>query len=85
MDKNEVYYKIYKSKMLGGKLMVLCLQWFDEKDYELERFFKDKEGNILKFCDESEAIQWLISNIKEELVDPNYLQEKILNDSEYYK
>lgn len=48
-------------------------------------FFKDKDGNVLRFDDEKEAIQWLLDNIKEELIDPEYLKSKILDDSEYYK
>jgi hypothetical protein len=85
MHEYTVYYKIYKSELLGGRLTVICMQDFDENDYEQNRFFKDKEGNILMFHEESEAIQWLLENIKEELIDPEYLKEKGLDDSEYYK
>lgn len=85
MNDNKVYYRIYKSKRLNNKLTVVCMQWFDEYDYEIERFFKSKNGEILKFYDESEAIKWLLENIKEELIDPKYLDEKIIKEEEYYK
>jgi hypothetical protein len=85
MDENEVYYKIYKSELLGNRLTVVCMQDFDEIDYNKDRFFKDKEENILKFYEESEAIQWLLDNIKKELIDSEYLQSKVLDNSDYYK
>jgi len=85
MNEYEIYYKIYKSDVLGNRLTVVCMQDFDEIDYEHDKFFKDKEGNILKFDTESEAVQWLLDNIKEELIDPEYLKEKVIDDSEYYK
>ena len=74
MNGNEVYYKIYKSKQLNNKLTIVCLQDFDELDYESKRFLKDKEGKILKFYDENKAIRWLLKNIKECLIDPEYLK-----------
>ena len=90
MHEGEVYYIIYKTNLLSsasGKLKVICIQYFnnDEIEQELNRFLKDKEGNILKFKDETKAIQWLLDNIKEELIDPFYLEEKILDDIKYYK
>lgn len=39
MDENEVYYKIYKSDVLGNRLTVICMQDFDEIDYDSRRFF----------------------------------------------
>jgi superfamily I DNA and RNA helicase len=77
MSEYEVYYKIYKSESLNGKLTILTMQDFDECDYLEKRFLKDKEGNILRFDNEKEAIQWLLDNIKEELIDPEYLKSKI--------
>lgn len=84
MNDNEVYYKIYKSKLLHGKLTIVCMQWFDEKDYESERFLKDKDGSLLKFYYEKEAIKWLLKNIKGELISDEYLKQRIITDEEYY-
>jgi hypothetical protein len=84
VEEDKVYYKIYKSNLLDGKLTVVCMQWFDESDYESERFFRDKDGRVLKFYDENEAINWLLENIKEELIDSEYLQNTI-KDEYYYK
>lgn len=86
---NEIYYRIYRSSRIKNKLTVVTMQWFDEPDYVNERFFKDKDGNILKFDDEDEAIDWLIKNIKKEKIDPEYLKRIEENEpsweNNYYK
>jgi hypothetical protein len=86
---NEIYYKIYRSSRIKNKLTVVTMQWFDESDYVDERFFRDKNGDILKFDDEDEAIDWLIKNIKKEKIDPEYLKRIEENEpsweNNYYK
>lgn len=84
-DDAKVYYKIFKSPGINNKLTVVTMQWFDEHDYEQKRFFKDKKGNQLEFEKKETAIQWLLDNIKEELIDEEYLKHKIMKDEDYYK
>jgi aconitase A len=73
MDGNEVYYKVYYWDS-ENCVTVVCMQWFDEGDYHEEHFFKDNEGNVLRFGHEDEAIQWLNDNITEDKIDPRYKQ-----------
>jgi hypothetical protein len=51
-----IYYKLYKQD--NGKLIIVCLQDFDERDYDKRRFLKSKDGETLKFNTEEEAIQY---------------------------
>ena len=69
---NDVYYRIYES---NGKLTVVCMQWFDEYDYDEDRFMVNHLGYRLKFDYEDEAIDWLNSNVKPELIDEEYLRQ----------
>lgn len=85
MDYNDVYYKIYKTPRLDDKLTIVCMQWFDEYDYDQDRFFYDKDGYLLQFDDEEKAITWLNENIKAELIDPEYVRNKKHDDSFYFK
>jgi hypothetical protein len=85
MEDNDVYYKIYKTPRLDDKLTIICMQWFDEYDYDQSRFFNDKDGNLLKFYSEEEAITWLNENIKVELIDPEYVRNGKYDDSFYFK
>jgi len=80
---DEVYYKIYYLDR-EDHVTVVCMQDFDEYDYIQEHFFKDENGEILKFEWEHEAIQWLIDNVKEDKVDPEYKQYGF-NQSKYMK
>lgn len=82
---SEVYYKLYKSERLNNKLTVVCLQYFDEIDYIEDRFLTDKNGNPYKFESEKKAINWLIENIKESMIDPVYLSKAIPKNSLYFK
>lgn len=81
----EHYYKVYKSERLNGKLTLLFISNREEKGYKQERFLKNKDGKELKFYDEKQAIEWLIKNIREELIDTKYLKSSILEDTTYYK
>lgn len=79
---NEVYYRILEH---NGKLTIACMTYIDEFDYNVEKFFIDREGNVLKFETENDAIGWLNKNIKDNLIDPQYLV-KVGNDYEdWYK
>lgn len=81
---NDVYYKIYQSHRLNGLLTVVCMQWFDEYDYDQEKFFTDEDGYVLQFDTEKEAEEWLNENIKPEMIDPEHRKAKY-NRKDYLK
>lgn len=72
----EVYYRIFQ--LDDDKLTVVCMQEFDECDYDQDRFMT--EGGVrnykLFFRDEEDAIKWLNENVKEEYVDSKYKKLK---------
>ncbi len=68
--RDPVYYKLYLSHHTD-KLTVVCMQSFDEYDYEEHRFYKDND-EILRWDTEAEAIDFLVKNFKPEFVDDEY-------------
>lgn len=66
-----VYYRIYLTR--DNKLTVVCMQSFDEYDYETNKFLKDKSGERMLFKEEGEAVTYLNNNFKPEHIDPEYL------------
>ena len=80
---NEVYYKIYYNEN-KDYVTVVCMQWFDEGDYYEEHFFKDGNGESLKFYDEYEAIQWLNNNVLDDKINPEY-KNKGFNQKKFMK
>jgi hypothetical protein len=68
---SDVYYKIYYMQN-KDYVTVVCMQRFDEDDYNGEHFFKNKKGDILKFYKENDAIEWLLDNVREDKIDPEY-------------
>ena len=79
---DEVYYKIYYYEP-EDHVTVVCMQWFDESDYHENHFFKDKNGEVLKFDNEEDAIQWINNNVKEDKIDPEY--KKVFNQNRFMK
>ena len=41
----EVYYRIYKQTRWPFWMTIVCLQWFDEWDYEKENFVRNVDNN----------------------------------------
>jgi hypothetical protein len=78
---SDVYYKIYQ--MNNGLLTIVCLQDFDECDYDQDRFFTDYWNNQFKFSREKAAEDWLNRNIKPQLIDPKHRKVKI-NKEDYW-
>ncbi|MFS0905681.1 hypothetical protein AB3N02_21795 [Priestia aryabhattai] len=66
---NDIYYRILDYK---GKLTIVCMQWFDEYDYNEEDFLTDEDGDRYMFHTKNEAIDWLNENVKEEYIDDEY-------------
>lgn len=79
---SDVYYKITRGNTKTFK--VVCMQWFDELDYDETKFINDEWGYHRKFYSESEAIKWLNENVKEEYIDE---RDKVydLSPSDYLK
>lgn len=70
---NDLYYKLIRSNKNEEWLTVVCMQWFDENDYEQSRFLRAKgTDDILRFDDEKDAIKFLNDNIKIENIDPEF-------------
>lgn len=65
---NEVYYKLYN---YNGYLTIVCLQWFDEFDYNEDAFYEE-DGKVLVFETEKEAVNYLNENFERENIDPEY-------------
>jgi len=69
---NSVYWKLYLSTRLKGLVTVVCMQWFDEPDYDSDMFVKNKDGEPYYFTDENEAIEKLNVWYKKKDIDPEY-------------
>lgn len=67
---NEPYYCLYLTR--ENMLTVVTLQWFDELDYDQERFMKDGDGDRYQFSTQAEAAKWLRENVQEQYIDPEY-------------
>lgn len=53
------------------------MQWFDEDDYDKDRFYKEN-GVPLMFSSEYQAKEFLNKHFKEEYIDPYYLDTQDL-------
>lgn len=85
-DYNDVYYRIIRSLNDETLLTVVCMQWFDENDYEESRFLCAKgTKDRLSFNTEEEAIEFLNDNIKQENIDPEYSIRTQNSNDNFYK
>ena len=78
----DVYYKIYYYEP-KDYVTVVCMQWFDEHDYIKDHFLKDENGRIFQFNNKEKAIEWVIDNINEDKINPEY--KKGFNQKFYMK
>lgn len=69
MPRDPVYYRLI---IHNGKVTVVCMQSFDEIDYDQNRFIKDEYGDPYRFDTEEEAIAALHKLVKPEMIDPKY-------------
>lgn len=73
---NEVYYKLYNvTHNHENYITVVCLQWFDESDYN-ENAFHEENGKVLIFETEKEAVIYLNDNFEINDIDPKYKRIK---------
>lgn len=77
---SEVYYRIFLNR--EEKLTIVEMQDFDEYDYDEKKFYRDDNGERMKWDDEDEAIKFLNDNFKAECIDPEYL---LLNNDIFKK
>lgn len=78
---SDVYYKILLNAK--GKFTVVCLQDFDEVDYNQERFLtRQGTDEQARFYSEEGAKSYLNTNIKSQYIDEEY---KIVSFEKYYK
>lgn len=68
---DEVYYKLYLTPK--GLLTVVCMQYFDEFDYNPLKFYKDIWGNPWQFDTEEKAAAYLNNHFYPEAIDPDYI------------
>lgn len=77
---NEVYYKLYLTR--ERLVTVVCMQDFDEYDYNPVKFFRDPDGEATVFDTEEEAVIYLNEHFQPEVIDPEYLSP---NNLEFMK
>lgn len=65
-----VYYKLFKTR--EGLMTVVCLQNFDEPDYDHNRFVKNSDGDEHVFETEEMAIEKLNNWFKPEEIVSEY-------------
>lgn len=71
MGRNSVYYKIYLNS--DNKYCVVTMQWFDEFDYNENKFLKKSNGEHYQFTKEKDAKLFL-----NKIVKPEFIHEKDL-------
>lgn len=71
IENNDVYYKLYLTR--DQKVTVVCMQHFDEYDYNPLKFFKDPDGKSTEFDTEEEAVMYLNQYFRPEVIDPDYV------------
>jgi len=69
MDEESVYWKIFLGR--DNLLTIVCMQWFDEYDYDQSRFYT-KDGEIPKWTSEEDAKKYLNDNFRKEMIDPEF-------------
>ena len=58
METTEVYYKVIRTRSTRATYVAVCLQGFDECDYNQSEFVVDSDGKQLRTLCESVANHW---------------------------
>lgn len=83
---HEVYWRIYHCH--DDKFAVVCMQWFDEFDYDEERFMTDLDGDRLQFFSEYHDDEFvdgakIAREFLNKVVLPEFIREKdLIRDSQ---
>lgn len=78
---DEVEYRYYIREN-DGLVTIDCMSKDEFYDVDKAEFFSDDDGTWIQFYTESEAIDWMNSNIKTELIDLAYSNT---DKSRFYK
>lgn len=70
------YYRIYR-RAKDDLFTVVCMQWFDENDYQQSRFVCDTESKPISFATEREAQVKLNDWFVLSEIDPEYRIVKV--------
>jgi hypothetical protein len=68
---SEVYYRIYYLDR-DNMIHVVEMQDFDEDDYHDHNFYRDENGEKIKFDTEEDAIKFLNQTFKAKHIHPDY-------------
>lgn len=68
----DVYYKI--KRMNNGLVTIVCLQCFDEDDYDQNTFIKNTNGQTHIFDTKERAVKKMVKWFKPNEIDERYLQ-----------
>lgn len=75
-----VYYKLYLNR--DGVVTIVCLQDFDENDYDYEKFYKiastENQLSCVAFHNEDKARVYLNDKFRVECIDPDYRNSQSL-------
>ncbi|AFC21613.1 hypothetical protein GAP32_163 [Cronobacter phage vB_CsaM_GAP32] len=83
---DDVYYRIIRTREDDNILTVVCMQWFDEDAYDVNRFLCAKgTDDRLIFSTVEKAVKFLNDNIKQEFIDPEYRCMTQENNDSFYK
>jgi hypothetical protein len=74
LSSNEPQYGVYYRLLLNCDelITVICMQDFDECDYDRNRYVKNKDGVAYYFMDEKDAVKQLNIWYKQSEIDPEY-------------
>lgn len=67
--RDDIYYKIYLGS--NNLLCVVEMQWFDETDYNQNRFYSEN-GEIPQWQIKDEAIKYLNNTFQKDKIDPEF-------------
>lgn len=67
----EVYWKLYRSAR-NELVTIVCMQWFDEGDYEEDRFIVNSNDEVHTFETEEMAKEKLNEWFEPKEIDPEY-------------
>lgn len=79
----DLYYRLYISD--NDMVRVVCMQWFDEMDYDQAFFLKSKDNEPLYFSSEEKAIQFMNDNLKPERIHEDFLRSTFNYHQSFYK
>ena len=65
-----VYYRLYKTT--ANLITIICMQYFDECDYDKTQYVRNSNGMAYYFFEEEDAIKQLNEWYEPEQIDPEF-------------